>query len=158
MVTVIGGGALFRPAEMDSTDMKCLGAPRGGGRSCVPVIGPGDCTGAMQPQAWKDKKRGKFRRRRFAGRAVSSDSRALIPRRCKHPKCAHCFCFFYTFYFVLGYSWSTMLRQFQVNRDGTQPYVYVCPFSPGTPCRPGCHLTLSRVPCALQQVLAGSPC
>ena len=51
MVTVIGGGALFRPVEIDSTDRKCLGAPRGGRKSYVPVIGPGDCTRAMQPQA-----------------------------------------------------------------------------------------------------------
>ena len=35
MVTA-GGWALFRPAEIDSTDGKCLGAPRGGGRSHVP--------------------------------------------------------------------------------------------------------------------------
>ena len=32
-----GGWALFRPAEIDSTDRKCLGAPRGGGRSHVPA-------------------------------------------------------------------------------------------------------------------------
>ena len=33
----------------------------------------------------------------------------------------------------------------------------MCPFSPKLPSCPGCHTTLSRVPCALQQVLVGHP-
>ena len=35
---------------------------------------------------------------------------------------------FLTFYFLLGYSWLTMLWWFQVNSKGTQPYIYVYPF------------------------------
>ena len=49
--------------------------------------------------------------------------------------------FFWTFYFVLGYSQLTMLWQFQGNSKGTQPYTYVYP---------GCHIPLSWVPCAVQ--------
>ena len=30
-----------------------------------------------------------------------------------------------------------------VNREGTQPYIYVYPFSPKLPSHPGCHITLS---------------
>ena len=40
---------------------------------------------------------------------------------------------FLTFYFVLGYSWLTMLWWFQVNNRGTQPWIYMYPFSP-RPC------------------------
>jgi len=46
----------------------------------------------------------------------------------------------------------------QVNTEGTQPHVYMYPFSPKLPSHPGRHVTSSRVPCAVQQVLAGSPC
>ena len=67
------------------------------------------------------------------------------------------FVFFWTFYFVLGYSRLTMLWQFQVNREGTQPHIYVYPFSPKLPSQPGCHITLSRVPCATRQVRVGYP-
>lgn len=38
-----------------------------------------------------------------------------------------------TFYFALGYGWLTMLRPFQVNNEGTQPYTYMYLFSPQTP-------------------------
>ena len=58
--------------------------------------------------------------------------------------------FYLTFYFVLGNSQLTMLWQFQVGNKGTQPYIYMYPFSPKLPSHPGCHITLSRVPCALQ--------
>ena len=34
----------------------------------------------------------------------------------------------------------------------TQPYIYLCPF---TPKLPGCHITWSRVSCAVQWVLVG---
>ena len=64
------------------------------------------------------------------------------------------FVFFWTFYFVLGYSRLTMLWQFQVNSEGTQPHIYVRPFSPKRPSQPGCHVTSSRVPCATRQVPA----
>ena len=50
------------------------------------------------------------------------------------------------FYFVSGYSRLTMLWQFQLNNQGTQPYIYMYPFSPKLPSHPGCHITLSRVP------------
>ena len=51
----------------------------------------------------------------------------------------------------------TMLGQFQVDRKGTQSYIYMYPFSPKLPTHLGCHITLSRVPCALQQVLVCYP-
>ena len=35
---------------------------------------------------------------------------------------------------------------------GTQPFIYIYPFSPKPPSHPGCHITLSRVPCAILQV------
>ena len=38
-----------------------------------------------------------------------------------------------TFYFVLEYSRLTMLRWFQVNSKGTQPFIYTYAFSPQTP-------------------------
>ena len=45
-----------------------------------------------------------------------------------------------------------------MDSKGTQPSMYTYPFSPKLPSHPGCHTILSRVPCAVQQVLAGSPC
>ena len=62
--------------------------------------------------------------------------------------------FFFTFYFVLGYSQLTTLWLFQVKSKGTQPYTYMDPLCPRPPSHPGCHLTLSRVPCAIQEVLS----
>ena len=56
------------------------------------------------------------------------------------------------------YSQLTMSWWFQWDSKGTQPYIYMYPFSPKPPSHPGCHMTLSRVPCAVQQVLAGSAC
>ena len=32
-------------------------------------------------------------------------------------------------------------------------HIYVCPFSPRLPSRPGCHIALSKVPCALRGAL-----
>ena len=40
---------------------------------------------------------------------------------------------FLAFYFILAYSWSTMLWKFQVDSIGTQPYTYMYPLSPNTP-------------------------
>ena len=40
-----------------------------------------------------------------------------------------------------------------MDSKGTQPYTYMYPFSPKLPSHPGCHIALSRVACALQQVL-----
>ena len=42
------------------------------------------------------------------------------------------------------------LWQFQVHSRATQPYTHMQPFSPKLPSYPGCHITLSRVPCAMQ--------
>jgi len=64
--------------------------------------------------------------------------------------CILCHFIFFYFNFVLEYSWLTMLWQFQVNSKGIQPYVCMYPFSPKLPSHPGCHITLSRVPCAIQ--------
>ena len=50
-----------------------------------------------------------------------------------------------------------MLWQFQVDSKGTQPYMYMYPFSTKLPFYPGCYITLSKVPCAIQQVLVGYP-
>ena len=38
----------------------------------------------------------------------------------------------------------------QVDSKEFQPYIYMYPFSPILPFHPSCHLTLSRVPCAIQ--------
>ena len=38
----------------------------------------------------------------------------------------------------------------ELNSEGIQPYIYVYPFSPKLTSHPGCHTTLSRVPCAIQ--------
>ena len=58
-------------------------------------------------------------------------------------------CFFFCcclmFYFVLEYS------------EGTQAYIYMNPCFPKLSSYPGCHITLSRVPYAIQKVLAGYP-
>ena len=40
-----------------------------------------------------------------------------------------------------------------MNSQGTQPYVDMYPLSPKLPSHPGCHITLSRVPCAVQYIL-----
>ena len=37
----------------------------------------------------------------------------------------------------------------------TQPYIYMYPFSPKLSSHPGCHITLSRVLCAIQEVCVG---
>ena len=52
---------------------------------------------------------------------------------------------FKLFYFVLGYGRLTMFRQFKVNSEVTQPFIYMCPFFPKLPSHPGCHVTPSRV-------------
>ena len=52
---------------------------------------------------------------------------------------------FLTFYFVLEYSRLTV----SINSEGTQPYICTYPFYPRPPSHPGCHMTLSRAPCAL---------
>ena len=42
-------------------------------------------------------------------------------------------------------------------QEETQPYIHTYPFSPKLPSHPGCHITLSRVPCAVQEVLVDYP-
>ena len=54
-------------------------------------------------------------------------------------------------FFLLRFSWLTMLWYFQsLSREGTQPHIYTHPFSPKPTSHPGWHITLSRVPCAIQ--------
>ena len=48
----------------------------------------------------------------------------------------------------MGYNELPMLLWFQMNSKGPQPYIYMCPFFHKLPSHPGCHTTLSRVPCA----------
>ena len=55
--------------------------------------------------------------------------------------------------FLLGYSCFTMLRQLLLHREVNQPYVYTYHLPFGFPSHPGHHRALSRVPCAIQQVL-----
>ena len=40
-----------------------------------------------------------------------------------------------------------------MNSEGTQPYMYLYPFSPKLLSHPGCHITLSRIPCASRSLL-----
>ena len=42
-----------------------------------------------------------------------------------------------------------------MNSGGTQPHIYMDPFAPKLPSPPGCHTTLSRGPCVVQQVFVG---
>lgn len=49
----------------------------------------------------------------------------------------------------MEYRWLTMLWLFQMNSKGTQSYIHSYQFSPKQPSPPGCHITLNRVPCAL---------
>ena len=53
--------------------------------------------------------------------------------------------YFLPFYFVLEHSLLTMLQSFQANSKGTQPYIYMYPFSPKLPSHPGFHKAMSRL-------------
>ena len=44
-----------------------------------------------------------------------------------------------------------------MNSEGTQLYIYIYPFSPNHPSHPSCQITLSRVLCAVLNVLVGYP-
>ena len=64
-----------------------------------------------------------------------SPPRHLFPTYApQHPSCPpqkeEWLLLFKTFYFVLRYSQLTMLWYFQENSEGTQPYIYMYPFSP----------------------------
>ena len=50
-----------------------------------------------------------------------------------------------------------MLWYFQMNSKGTRPSIHMYHFPPNSPPILGCHITLSRVPCALYEVLVGYP-
>ena len=50
-----------------------------------------------------------------------------------------------------------MLWQIQVNGKGTQPHIHMYPFFRTLPSHPGCQMTLSRVPCVVQQNLSTNP-
>ena len=54
-----------------------------------------------------------------------------------------------TFYFVLGVELMSNVIV-SVNSEGTQPYIYMYPFSPKLPSYPACDITLSRVLCVIQ--------
>ena len=70
----------------------------------------------------------------------------LLKSKSEHIFCVIFFCFcFLTFYFVLGYSRLAMLEQFQVR--GTQPYLYMYPFSSKLPSHLGCSATLNSFMC-----------
>ena len=45
----------------------------------------------------------------------------------------------------------------QMHNKGLQPYVHMYPFSFKLPSYPGCHITLNRLPCAIQQVFVSYP-
>ena len=52
----------------------------------------------------------------------------------------------------VGHEWATELswtEQFQVDCKGTQPHIYMYPFSAKLPSYPGYYITLSRVACAV---------
>ena len=44
-----------------------------------------------------------------------------------------------------------------MNSEGTQPHIYIYPFSLKLPSHPGWHITLRRVPRAIQWVFVGYP-
>ena len=45
--------------------------------------------------------------------------------------------------FCFGINRLTMLWEFQVNSEETQPYIYMYPFSPKLPSHPGCSISLN---------------
>ena len=60
---------------------------------------------------------------------------------------------FLFFIFLLEYRCFTILCQFLLYNKVNQLYVYIYPFFLGFPSHLGHHRVLSRVPCAIQQVL-----
>ena len=61
--------------------------------------------------------------------------------------------YFLAFNFISQYSQLTMSWWFQVGNKGTQPYMYMCPFSPKLTSYPGCHITSRRVGCVYSRSL-----
>ena len=58
----------------------------------------------------------------------------------------------------LEHSQLTLLWKAQVESKGTQPYIYMDPFSPEVPSHPGCRITLSRVPWLCRRTLLATHC
>ena len=63
------------------------------------------------------------------------------------------FTFYFFYQFFLEQSCFTMLHQFLLYSKVSQLYVYIYPLFGGFPSHLGHHRALSRVPCAIQQVL-----
>ena len=60
-------------------------------------------------------------------------------------------CFFdFSFYIGVYLINNVVIVSGGQQRDSIQPYMYMYPFSPKLLSHPGCHITLSRVPCAIQ--------
>ena len=59
-----------------------------------------------------------------------------------------CF-FFLNFLFYIGVESFNNVVIFSGGQEGTEPYIYMYPFSPKLPSHPGCHITLSTVSCAI---------
>ena len=64
---------------------------------------------------------------------------------------------FLTFYFILEYSWLTMLCQFQVYSKVVKLHIYIYLFFFKFFPHLGCYTIQNRVRCARQQVLTGYP-
>ena len=68
-----------------------------------------------------------------------------------YPCCNYIYIYIYINLFViLKYNWLKMLWQFQMGSKGIKLYIYLYLFFPKVPSYPGCHIILSRVPCAKQ--------
>ena len=61
--------------------------------------------------------------------------------------------FFFYFLFCIGVQLYTNVVIFLVSSKRTQLCIYTYPFFPKPPYHPGCHITLNRLPCAVEQVL-----
>ena len=83
--------------------------------------------------------------------AVQGTLKSLLQHHSSKASILQCSAFFMVqlSYKVLGYNRLTMLWQFQVDSQGTQPSMYMDPFSPKLPSHSRCHITLSRIPCAI---------
>ena len=66
------------------------------------------------------------------------------------PPLFHRFLFFFKFYFILEYSWFTMLCYFQMYSKVTRLYIYIYPFFFSFFSYIGYYGILIRVPCAIQ--------
>ena len=62
------------------------------------------------------------------------------------------FCFVFDCLFCPGASLINNAELVSGEQEGTRPYYYTCIILSQTPHHPACHVTLSRVPCAVQEV------